>query len=143
MNNHDLRESVKCLLNFLDSRECGESYWVDDEGRQHNADIGYVSEFLEDLRLYLNGEWKDPQNNNLGTRMFNYSVQYRMIDDQSYSEIWCESINHIRYANGDPGLEIINGLSVTRIPLKKADKVRAVNLHTSKTVFIHDSSLLS
>lgn len=143
MNNHDLRESVKCLIDFLDSRECGESYWVDDEGKRHHADIGYVNEFLDDLRLYLNGDWKDLQSNYLGVRMFNYSVRYRMIGDQSYSEMFCESINHIRYANGEPGLEIVNGLSVTRIPLKKADRVQVVNLHTNKTVFIHDINLLS
>lgn len=143
MDNHDLRESVKCLIDFLENRECGESYWVDDEGQRHNADIGYVNEFLEDLWLYLNGEWKDPKNNNLGTRMFNYSVQYHMIGDRFHSEISCESINHIRYANGDPGLEIVNGLSVTRIPLKAADRVQVINLHTNKTIFIHDINLLS
>lgn len=140
MKNHDLRKSVKCLIDFLDSRECGESYWVDDEGRRHNADIGYVSEFLEDLRLYLNGEWKDPRTNHLGIRMFNYSVRYRMLGDVLCFERFCESVNHIRYPNDDPGLEIVNGPSVTRIPLKNVAWLRVTDLHTDKVIFTHDES---
>lgn len=138
MNKHDLTNSVTCLIEFLDSRECGESYWVDDEGCRHSADIGYVNEFLEDLQLYLNGEWKDPQNNHLGTRMFNYSVQYRMIEDICCSEIFCESVNQARFANGDPVLEMVNSLSVTRIPLKKTAWLQVIDLRTDKVVFTYD-----
>lgn len=138
MNSHDLKESVKCLIDFLDSRECGESYWVDDEGRQHNADIGYVNDFLEDLRLYLNGEWKDPRFVPFASRFFNYSVQYRMIGNEPVSEIFCESVSQACFGDGDPVFEVVNGLSVTSIPLKKTAWLRVIDLHTDKVIFIYD-----
>lgn len=138
MNENNLLESVKCLIDFLDSRECGESYWVDDEGRHHNADIGYVNEFLEDLRLYLNGEWKDPHSVSLASQFFNYSVQYRMIGNGLFSEIFCKSVNHACYANGDPVLEVVNDILVTRIPLKKTAWLQIIELNTGKVIFTYD-----
>lgn len=140
MNNHDLRESVKCLIDFLENRECGESYWVDDEGRRHNADIGYVNDFLEDLWLYLNGEWKDPRSVPFVSLLFNYSVQYRMVGESCCSEILCESVIQDRFANGDSVLEVVNSLSVTRIPLKKTAWLQVIDLHTDKVIFTYDGS---
>lgn len=140
MKNHDLRESVKCLIDFLENRECGESYWVDDERRRHNADIGYVNDFLEDLRLYLSGEWKDPLSVTFASLLFNYSVQYRMVDKSCCSEILCDSVNHLLLANGDPIIETVNGPSVTKFPLKKMAWLQIIDLNTDKVIFTYDGS---
>lgn len=44
--------AVMILENFLNSVPGGESYWIDDEGKEHTADLGYVNEFLIDLKEY-------------------------------------------------------------------------------------------
>lgn len=51
----ELKEAVKILSDFVEHVPGGESYWIDEEGKSHTADMGYVCEFLTDLEGYLNG----------------------------------------------------------------------------------------
>lgn len=69
-----LLNSISALTEFLDNIECGCSYWVDFEGRSHTADIGYVSEFLEDLEKYLKGECEDQSDQIVLTKPFRYRI---------------------------------------------------------------------
>lgn len=51
--NQDLLDAVTATLYFSINVPgfCG--HWVDDEGKYHTADIGYVCDFLNDLKQYL------------------------------------------------------------------------------------------
>lgn len=141
MENHDLRESVKCLIDFLENRECGESYWVDDEGQRHNADIGYVNEFLIDLLSYLNGENGDYQTVHTGKRMFNYSVTYRPIKKIYAQEIFCtrwekknkNGVNEIILMYGDKEV-------LPHIPLPEVAWLQIIDLNTDEVIFTYDGA---
>lgn len=56
---YDLKKSADIILNFLNSIEIGCSFWVDFDGKSHTCDIGYVFEFLEDLKGYLEDRIKE------------------------------------------------------------------------------------
>lgn len=55
----DLKESAEIIMDFLDSTETGCSFWVDFDGKSHTCDLGYVFEFLEDLKGYLEDRIKE------------------------------------------------------------------------------------
>lgn len=136
MYNHDLREATKNLLNFLDSRECGESYWIDDEGNRHTADIGYVSEFLEDLRTYLNGDWRKPERN----PRFNFRIIYKLLGNSINSELFCENYEEF-ILNDKKAIDAINGLSVTHIPLSRVSFLKIYATETEDCVFAYFAPL--
>ncbi len=48
-----LLESAQSVLEYVEKLESGDSYWVDDDGKTHTADMGYAMGFLEDLVAYL------------------------------------------------------------------------------------------
>lgn len=132
MNNHELRKSVKCLIDFLDSRECGENYWIDDEGRRHNADIGYVSEFLEDLRLYLNGEWKEPEKR----AKFKFRILYKLCGARFPVELFCEDYEEI-VLNDKHSINAINGNTGTHIPLSECSFIKIYDVETEDRVYAY------
>lgn len=137
MNKHNLLESVKCLSDFLDERECGESYWTDDEGRRHNAGIGYVSEFLNDLLLYLD-EGQGRKQPSCQKCIFNYNVSYRYITDMCCSEIFCENWEKKMFLDADAAIVATAGLASTIISLPKVAWLQVTDLRTDKVVFTYD-----
>lgn len=132
MNNHDLRKSVKCLLDFLDSRECGESYWIDDEGQHHNADIGYVSEFLEDLYLYLKGDWKVPEKR----PKFKFRILYKLRGARFPVELFCEDYEEI-ILNDKHNINAINGHTETNVPLSTCSFLKIYDVETEDCVYAY------
>lgn len=46
-------EVVNFIVDFAADCPGGESYWLDFEGELHSADMGYVLEYLKDLRQYI------------------------------------------------------------------------------------------
>lgn len=48
-NKETLYKSAKALLDFLETVETGNSFWIDQNKKMHTCDMGYVFEFLEDV----------------------------------------------------------------------------------------------
>lgn len=48
-----LLDAAKVVSDFAVDVEGGCSFWIDEEGISHVADMGYVCEFLDDLIEYL------------------------------------------------------------------------------------------
>ena len=49
----DLLDAVEVVLHFAVNVPGGCSYWIDEESNSHTADMGYVCEFLDDLKEHL------------------------------------------------------------------------------------------
>lgn len=77
MDKRELQKAVDLIIEFLDSRASGESYWTDEEGRDHDADIGYVSEFLDDLKSYCDGTWESKNLRYARNPVFKYIVRWK------------------------------------------------------------------
>ena len=54
-----LRDAVKTVSYFVENVPGGCSYWIDEKGTCHTADMGYVCEFLDDLEEYLETRTSD------------------------------------------------------------------------------------
>lgn len=132
MNKHDLREAVNILTSFLVSRECGESYWVDDEGHRHSADIGYVSEFLQDLGLYLKGDWKAPEKNT----KFKFRILYKLYDASRPAELFCADYEEI-ILNDKTAINAINGYTGTCILVSICSFLKIYDVETEECVYAY------
>lgn len=136
MNAQELKKSVETILDFLDERECGESYWTDDEGRRHHADIGYVNEFLEDLRVYLSGEWKEPKRD----FSFNFRIVYKLLGNSLLSELFCSKYEEI-ILNDKKSINAINGNTGCHIPFSAISFLKIYDVATEECVFAYFAPL--
>ncbi len=126
MDKQNLLNAVNLITEFLDSRPSGENQWIDEEGQNHNADIGYVSEFLDDLKLYLERSW-EPKT--LCTTSFKYMVRWKWRKEE-YGEMMCENI--IVKQNR---LEMINGLSAKSLPFGAFSAIEVTEIISGRHVF--------
>lgn len=129
MDNKNLLNAVNLITEFLDSRPSGESYWVDAEGRRHDADIGYVSEFLDDLKMYLEGRWMSKDLRYAYNPTFKYIATWQQNDGQ-YQEMMCEDIT-LKVDR----LEMVNGIKVEYIPFKTTSGIEVTEITSGRHVF--------
>ena len=52
----DLINACKKVMQYIEQVPGGCSYWVDEEQRNHIADLGYVLSFLDDCIYFHGGE---------------------------------------------------------------------------------------
>lgn len=133
MDKQNLLNAANLITEFLDSRPGGESYWIDEEGRNHDADIGYVSEFLDDLKMYLEGRWVSKNLRYAYNPAFRYIVTWQQNDGQ-YQEMMCEDI---RFKNDR--LEMVNGISVKYILFKAVSGIEVTEIGSGRHVFGYGS----
>lgn len=53
MNKTEIKNAVNTVIDYVETLKSGCSFWIDEEGKMHTADMGYVFEFLFDLKTYL------------------------------------------------------------------------------------------
>lgn len=130
-NKEELKKAVKVLSEFVEEVPGGESYWIDDEGEIHNADMGYVCEFLSDLEEYLSGNWESRENKILKSFPSKYNLEI-LYENGDFSMFQCQ---------GAPILQNklfveVNPYQTIKIPLKDISSAYMMDLETSCKVKI-------
>lgn len=101
INKKKVLDAVMVLENFLNSVPGGESYWIDDKGKEHHTNIGYVNEFLMDLKEYVRSVGEEqPEIKEHNSNNYKVYVSYKFIPVSGefycsdYSINYCTDKNH-------------------------------------------------
>lgn len=139
INKKKVLNAVIVLEDFLDSVPGGESYWIDDEGKEHTADLGYVNEFLIDLKEYTIDAWEEP------TPFPDDSYDYKVWISYKFVPLPPQCIRCKSYHFDDTQDAIVlenidNGMQTISIPHDRILIITVIDAKTNNTVYLYPPS---